>query len=181
MSQRVRHNWLSNLSEWPSSKNRQTVNAGEAVEKREPSHTVGGNENCYSHYGEQHGIKNTKSYFENDFLFCSESEVAQSCPTLWDPLDCSLPGFSIYGIPQAIILEWITISFSRGSSWLRDRTWVSRIGGRRFNLWALITIWTVTGDTICYITYRKINTIPSSWLQFPDFLFLTRNSHVPFS
>ena len=42
----------------------------------------------------------------------NESEVAQSCPTLCDPLDCSLPGFSIHGILQARILEWVTISFS---------------------------------------------------------------------
>ena len=39
-----------------------------------------------------------------------ESEVAQSCPTLWDPMDCSLPGSSIHGIFQARILEWVTIS-----------------------------------------------------------------------
>ena len=64
------------------------------------------------------------------------SEVAQSCPTLCDPVDCSLPGSSVHGILQARILEWVTISFSRGSSWPRDRTRVSRIGGRRFNLWA---------------------------------------------
>ena len=64
------------------------------------------------------------------------SEVAQSCPTLCNPMDCSLPGFSVHGILQARILEWVTISFSRGSSQPWDRTWVSRIGGRRFNLWA---------------------------------------------
>ena len=45
----------------------------------------------------------------------SESEVTQSCPTLCDPMDCSLPGSSIHGIFQAIVLEWIAISFSRGS------------------------------------------------------------------
>ena len=39
----------------------------------------------------------------------------QSCPTLCDPMDCSLPGSSIHGILQARILEWIAISFSRGS------------------------------------------------------------------
>ena len=59
------------------------------------------------------------------------SEVAQSCPTLCDPVDCSLPRFSVHGILQARILEWVTISFSRGSSWPRDRTRVSRVGGRR--------------------------------------------------
>ena len=43
----------SNWSEWPSSKKLQTINAGDGVEKREPSHTVDGNVNRYSHHGEQ--------------------------------------------------------------------------------------------------------------------------------
>ena len=43
----------------------------------------------------------------------SESEVTQSCPTLSDPMDCSLPGFSIHGIFQARVLEWGAIAFSR--------------------------------------------------------------------
>ena len=42
----------------------------------------------------------------------SESEVAQSCPTLIDPMDCSLPGSSVYGIFQARVLEWGAIAFS---------------------------------------------------------------------
>ena len=46
----------------------------------------------------------------------SESEVSQSCLTLCNPMDCSLPGFSVHGILQARILEWVAISFSRGSS-----------------------------------------------------------------
>ena len=50
--------------------------------------------------------------------------LPQSCPTLCDPVDCSLPGFSIHGISQAKILELVAISFSRGSSWPRDRSWV---------------------------------------------------------
>ena len=45
-----------------------------------------------------------------------ESEIAQSCRTLCDPMDCSLPGSSIHGIFQAKVLEWVAISFSRGSS-----------------------------------------------------------------
>ena len=44
----------------------------------------------------------------------SESEIAQSCPTLCDPMDCSLPGFSVHGIFQARILEWGAIAFSQG-------------------------------------------------------------------
>ena len=50
----------------------------------------------------------------------SESEVAQLCPTLCNPMDCSLPGSSIHGIFQARILECIPISFSRRSSQPRD-------------------------------------------------------------
>ena len=42
--------------------------------------------------------------------------VDQLCPTLCDPMDCSPPGFSVHGILQARILEWVAISFSRGSS-----------------------------------------------------------------
>ena len=42
----------------------------------------------------------------------SESEVAQSCPTLSNLMDCSLPGSSIHGIFQAIVLEWVAIAFS---------------------------------------------------------------------
>ena len=49
-----------------------------------------------------------------------ESEVAQSCPTLCDPMECSLPGSSVHGILQARVLEWVAISFSRGSSRPRD-------------------------------------------------------------
>ena len=70
------------------------------------------------------------------FTWKKESEVAQSCPTLCDPMDCSLPGSSLHGILQAKILEWVAISFSRGSSQLRDWTRVSCIAGGRFNLWA---------------------------------------------
>ena len=44
-------------------------------------------------------------------------------------VDCSLPGSSVHGILQARILEWVAISFSRGSSRTRDRTWVSCIAG----------------------------------------------------
>ena len=51
-------------------------------------------------------------------------------------MDCSLSGSSVHGIFQARVLEWTVISFSRGSSWPRDRTWVSWIAGRCFTVWA---------------------------------------------
>ena len=57
----------------------------------------------------------------------SESELAQLCPTLCDPMDCSLLGSSVHGIFQARVLEWVAISFSRGFSQPKDRTQVSRI------------------------------------------------------
>ena len=62
------------------------------------------------------------------------SSVAQSCPSLCDPMDCSLPGFTDHGIFQGGVLEWVAFSFSRGSSQPRDRTQVSHIVGRRFTL-----------------------------------------------
>ena len=51
-------------------------------------------------------------------------------------MDCSPPGSSVHGIFQARVLEWGAISFSRGSSWPRNWTWVSCIADRRFTLWA---------------------------------------------
>ena len=50
-------------------------------------------------------------------------------------MDCSLPGSSVHGIFQAMVLEWIAISFSRGSSRPRNRTRVSHIVDRRFTVW----------------------------------------------
>jgi len=62
---------------------------------------------------------------------CSCS-VAQLCPTLGDPRDCSPPASSLHGIFQARTLEWVAISFSRGSSPPRDWTCVSCLAGRFF-------------------------------------------------
>ena len=56
---------------------------------------------------------------------CAKS--LQSCLSLCDPVDCSPPSSSVYGIPQAWILEWVAMPSSRGSSWPRDRTHISHI------------------------------------------------------
>ena len=83
---------------------------------------------------------------------------------LCDPIDCSPPGSSLHGILQARVLEWVAISFSRGSSWPRDRTQLSRIPGRRFNLWA-----TKLYDSIYVKLWRRQNDrdrskfSPSNW------------------
>ena len=53
--------------------------------------------------------------------------IAQLCPVLCDPMDCSLPGSSVHGILQASILECVAMPSSRGSSWPRDRTYISYV------------------------------------------------------
>ena len=47
----------------------------------------------------------------------SAAKLLQSCPTLCDPMDCSLPGYSVHGILQARTLEWVAISFSDARKW----------------------------------------------------------------
>ena len=67
----------------------------------------------------------------------SEKWVSHSSHVrLCDPMNCRLPGSSVHGIFQARVLEWVAISFSRGSFWPRDWTWVSCIAGRFFTYWA---------------------------------------------
>ena len=83
----------------------------------------------YSHVDVPH-------YCQVAWFHSTYSEVAQSCLTLCDPMDCSLPGSSVHGIFQARVLEWVAISFSRESSWPRDRTQVSSIAGRFFTIGA---------------------------------------------
>ena len=63
--------------------------------------------------------------------------VTQLYPILYNPMDWSPPGSSVHGISQVRILEWIAISFSKGSSQPRNRTWVSSITGRFFTNWAM--------------------------------------------
>ena len=61
----------------------------------------------------------------------SENEVTQSCLTLSDPMDCSLPGSSIHGVFQARVLEWSAIAFSDSSLMGNQRLW--RIAKKAFN------------------------------------------------
>ena len=58
---------------------------------------------------------------------CVRAKLLKSCPTLCNPMDCSLPGSSIHGILQARVLEWIAMPSSRGSSWPRDPADVSYV------------------------------------------------------
>ena len=68
-------------------------------------------------------------------------------------MDCSIPGSSVHGIFQAKVLEWVAISFSRGSSTPGDQTWVSHIAGRRFTVWA-------TREAL--LVFRNLTSFPSS-------------------
>ena len=69
-------------------------------------------------------------------MLLSSAKVTQSCLTLCNPMDCSQSGSSVHGISQAIILVWVAISFSRGSSWSRDQIHISCIGRCILYHWA---------------------------------------------
>jgi len=88
------------------------------------------------------------------------SEVAQSCLTLCNPMDCSLPGSTVHGVFQARILEWIAISFSRGTSQTRDWTWVSRIVGRRFTVWGTIHIYNAIFSSVQSLSRVRLFATP---------------------
>ena len=100
--------------------------------------------------------------------------VTQLCLTLCEPMDCSLPGSSVRGILQARILEWIAISFSRGSSWPRDWTQVSRIAGRHFTDWPWIfyrikmfenySTSQFQGTSLVAQTVKHLSTMWESWV-----------------
>ena len=108
-----------------------------------------------------------------------ESEVAQSCPILCNPIDYKLPCSSFHGIFQARILEWVAISFSRGSSWPRGQTWVSCIARQILYYWAnweaLVGTWKVKVAQLCptlcnpmdYIVYGILQARILEWVDFP--------------
>ena len=73
------------------------------------------------------------SMFSLKLYFPQVCVCAQLCPTFFHPMDCSLPDTSVHGVFRANILEWVAISFSKGSFQHRDQTcafWVSCIGRR---------------------------------------------------
>ena len=85
--------------------------------------------------------------------------------TLCDPVDCSPPGSSIHGILQVRILEWVAISFSRGSSGSRDQTPVSRTSGRRFN--ALYnSLYKYKKRSLVVQMVKNLPAMQETWVQF---------------
>ena len=94
-----------------------------------------------------------------DSIYCEYSHiVTQLCPTLFKPINCSLPGPFVHGILQARTLEWAAISSSRRSFQPRDQTWVSCIAGRFFSIWA-------TQYNMYMCTYKYIYTLKKVWLE----------------
>ena len=95
--------------------------------------------------------------------------VVQSCLSFCDPMDCSLPGSSVHGFFQARILKWTAISFTRGSSWPRNWTWVSCIAGRFSNIWA-----TEEAHFICLV----VSSVQFSHSVVSDFLRPHESQHA---
>ena len=97
--------------------------------------------------------------------------VAKFCLTHLRPMDCSSPGSSVHGISQARILEWVAISFSRGSSWPRDQTQVDCITGRFFT-----TESPGKPHTYIYLTNKHSNKIIMSSIHYQGLRGTTLNS-----
>ena len=110
---------------------------------RDPRLLINLPKNWLSQNLRQH-IKKQRHYFTDKGLYIQtysfssslvwmwvKQKITQSCPTLCDPMD-----YTVHGILQARILEWVAFPFSRGSSQSRDQTQVSRIAGRFFTSWA---------------------------------------------
>ena len=85
----------------------------------------------------QKSLRNQQQPSVNETQDIVKVSAAQSCPALWDSMDCSLPGSSVHGILQIRILEEVAVTFSRGSSQPRDRTQVSGIAARFFTIWVI--------------------------------------------
>ena len=73
------------------------------------------------------GVERGLDYLRSPAPSPGHSKLLQLCPTVCDTLDCSPPGYSVHGILQARILEWVAIPSSKGSSQARDRTHISCI------------------------------------------------------
>ena len=114
-------------------------------------------------YKREFAKKSTYPIESTSCLIMCACWVAQSCPTLCDPKDRSPPGFSVHGILQARILKWVAIPSSRGSSWLRDQTWISYV------------------SCICRRILLPMSPLGSPCLMITNISFLTYKIHQPFN
>ena len=112
------------------------------------------------------------SFYYYRYVPCVSS-VAQLCLTLWEPMDCSLPGSSVHGISQAKILEWVAIACSRVSSWPKDRTHVSSVSCTVKWFFTTSTPWEASIDVYYVFLIKKITKYDKeydpTYIFFPEF------------
>ena len=116
---------------------------------------------------------------------CVCAKLLQSCPTLCDPMDYSLPGFSVRGILQAKTLKWVAMPSSRGSSQSMYKTWISSVSSIQLgsvqlsHVQLFATPWTVASQASCPSPSPRAysNSCPSCWWCHPTIL----SSVFPFS
>ena len=84
-----------------------------------------------------------------------ESEVAQSCPTLCDPVNCSPPGAFVHGILQARILEWVAISFSNGDGGTLQKN-ITGMCGSAHRVWATLGLPPLTAHVLSRSTLLRL-------------------------
>ena len=97
--------------------------------------------------------------------------VTQSCQTLWDSMDCSPPGSSVHGMLQARILEWVAISFTRGSSQPKDPTGVFCLLHWQAGSLALAPPGKLQVPWCDQIKKKKRQTVADGWLWFAHKLY----------
>ena len=102
-----------------------------------------------------------------------ESEVAQSCPTLSDPMDCSLPGSSFHGICQARVLEWVAIAFSAMKLYIMTKPIYNSTNRVKCNLHVL------TNTHLCCLFddshFDRCNSISLIWFAFHWWFVMLNN------
>ena len=102
---------------------------------------------------------------------CMRAKSFQKCPTPCDPMDCSPSDSSVHGILQAIILEWVAISFSRGSSWPRDWSWSLNFSAYFLLQWVTF---------ILFLNLLKLIWWTSTWSILENFCMLVRRMCILF-
>ena len=105
-------------------------------------------------------MANKNNRAEKYIYACMHAKSLQLCPTLCDPMDCSLSGSSVHGIFQVRILEWVAISFSRRSSWPRDQTCNSYVS--------------CIGRWVLYHRHHLGSTLPPKYIYMLHIIYLTK-------
>ena len=108
--------------------------------------------------------------------------VAQSCLTFFDPMNCTPPSFSVHGIFHAGTLEWVAFSYSRGTSWPRNRTCISCIsciGGRFFTTSVCFIYGYIVGIALLHIWVSSPQLLCKLFKGSDLYLFILVSSTMP--